>query len=136
MRFFNTTGPIDAEDHYHVPPLSRLDLDDVLLLIQQKKYFVLHAPRQTGKTTVLGALLDELNASGRYRCVYVNVEVAQAAREDVGAAMQAILDVLAEESAYAIDDRTVEEIWPGILDRAGPHSALERVLSQWAAADP
>ena len=56
MRFFNTTGPIRPQDHYHVPPLERLDLDGVLTLIQQKKYFVLHAPRQTGKTSALLAL--------------------------------------------------------------------------------
>ena len=40
MRFFNTAGPIDGEIHYHIPPLSRLDVDDLLLLIQQRKYFV------------------------------------------------------------------------------------------------
>ncbi len=136
MRFFNTEGPINAEHHYCVPPLSRIDLDEVLTLIGRLKYFVLHAPRQTGKTTVLGALLDELNGSGRYRCVYVNVEVAQAAREDVGAAMRAILDVLARESSRTIGDRTVAETWSGTLDSSGPHSALNRVLSEWAAADP
>ena len=68
-RIFNTEGPINPENHYHVSPLSRIDLDEVLTLIQWHKYFVLYAPRQTGKTTVLGALLDELSGGGRYRCV-------------------------------------------------------------------
>ncbi len=77
MRFFNTSGPIIAEDHYHVAPLSRLDIDELLELVNRKQYFVLHAPRQTGKTTALGALQDLLNSSGRYRCVYVNVEPAR-----------------------------------------------------------
>ena len=63
-------------------------------LIRQQKYFVLHAPRQTGKTSALLALQDELNASGQYRSVYVNVEVGQTAHEDVAAAMQAILSEL------------------------------------------
>ena len=76
MRFFNTTGPIKPDRHYHVPPLSRVDLDELLRLIDEKRYFVLRAPRQTGKTTVLRALMQRLNASGGYRCVYVNVEVA------------------------------------------------------------
>ncbi len=53
MRFFNTAGPIKPDMNYHIPPLERLDLDDVLALIQQEKYFVLHAPRQTGKTSAL-----------------------------------------------------------------------------------
>ncbi len=136
MRFFNTSGPIDPEDHYYVSPLSRIELDDVLTLVRQKRYFVLHAPRQSGKTTLMGALLDELNSSGRYRCVYINVEVAQAAREDVGAAMRAILADLAEESVQTINDRFVLGHWPGILDRDGPYLALKRVLSKWAAADP
>ena len=35
--------------------------------------------------------MDVLNASGQYRAVYVNVEIGQSARENVGAAMQAIL---------------------------------------------
>ena len=90
MRFFNTAGPIDAEIHYHIPPLARLDVDDLLLLIQQRKYFVLHAPRQTGKTSALLALKDDLNASGEFRCAYVNVEIGQAAREDVAAAMRLV----------------------------------------------
>ena len=52
MRFFNTAGPCKIDDHYTVPPLERFDLDDILMLIDQKKYFVLHAPGQTGKTTL------------------------------------------------------------------------------------
>ena len=47
VRAFNTEGPVVATDHYHIPPLERIDLDAVLGLIQSKKYFVLHAPRQT-----------------------------------------------------------------------------------------
>ena len=43
-----------------IPPLSRIDLDDVLGLVREKKYFVLHAPRQTGKTSALLALADLL----------------------------------------------------------------------------
>ena len=56
MRFFNTAGPVVPELHYCVPPLGRLDADEPLLLIRQRKYFVLHAPRQTRKTSALLAL--------------------------------------------------------------------------------
>ena len=55
-RFFNTTGPVVAADHYCIPPLDRLDLREVLDLVRTKRYFVLHAPRQTGKTSALLAL--------------------------------------------------------------------------------
>ena len=49
VRQFNTAGPVRAERHYQIAPLSRLDLEEVLALIRNEKYFVLHAPRQTGK---------------------------------------------------------------------------------------
>ncbi|HOW75975.1 MAG TPA: ATP-binding protein, partial [Candidatus Competibacteraceae bacterium] len=92
MRFFNTAGPINPVDHYNLDPLRRIDLDTLLPLIGQKKYFVLHAPRQTGKTSCLLALVKFLNGTGRYRCVYANLEIGQAAREDVAAAMPALLN--------------------------------------------
>ncbi len=42
MRFFNTTGPVRADRHYCIPPLDRLDLDRVLALVCDERYFVLH----------------------------------------------------------------------------------------------
>jgi hypothetical protein len=136
MRFFNTAGPVDCREHYCIPPLERLDLEEVLMLIQQKKYFVLHAPRQTGKTSCLLALMDYLNARGQYRCVYMNVEMAQAAREDVGAAMHAILGQLAARAKMMLDDPFVETMWAETLAKNGPYMALDGVLTQWSSHDP
>ena len=83
MRFFKTSGPVVPADHYCIPPLERLDLDVIRELVRDKRYFVLHAPRQTGKTSALLALRDLLNSGvwGGYRCVYVNVEGGQAMRD-------------------------------------------------------
>ena len=136
MRFFNTTGPIAAEQHYHVPPLARLDEDELLGLIAQWRYFVLHAPRQTGKTTALEALQERLNGSGRYRCAYLDVSPASTAHEDVAAAMQAILDSLALEVEGTLPDSGFPTDWAEILRSAGPRHALRRVLAEWTAADP
>ncbi len=69
MRFFNTAGPVRQDLHYLLPPLERLVDEDLLRLIRQEKYFVLHAPRQTGKTSALLGLMALLNESGDYRCV-------------------------------------------------------------------
>ena len=35
MRFFTTEGPVDCARHYCLPPLERLDLGEVLLMIEQ-----------------------------------------------------------------------------------------------------
>ena len=128
MRFFNTAGPIQPDIHYHVPPLTRLDVDNLILLIRQRKYFVLHAPRQTGKTSALLALRDRLNAGDEFRCVYVNVEVGQSAREDVAAAMRAVLSAL----ALSAGDPFLEETWQEDLVTSGPHMALQRTLVRWS----
>ena len=82
-RFFNTAGPQQPDLHYTIDPLSRFDLEEVLMLIRQRKYFVLHAPRQTGKTSCMLALRDLLNSEGDYIAVYANVEAGQASRDNV-----------------------------------------------------
>ena len=138
MRDFNTAGPVRSDKHYLIPPLERVNLAEVLALVRGERYFVLHAPRQTGKTSTLLALRDLLNggSEGDYRCVYVNVEPAQTAREDVGAAMHTIIEETTDQALRALDD-------PNVLDAAGmadpsrnPHGSLRKFLSLWAAADP
>ncbi len=131
MRFFNTAGPIKQDIHYCVPPLERWNLAEILDLIDQQKYFILHAPRQTGKTSSLLALRDHLNAEGRYRALYVNVECGQSAREDVAAALRAICGTLASRARTDLGDGYLYEQFTGILDQVGPHGALTELLSAW-----
>ena len=95
-RFFNTAGP-QTSDSYTIDPLSRFDLEDILLMIRQQRYFVLHAPRQTGKTTCMLALRDYLNQEGDYIAVYANVEGGQASRNDAQSVVKSTVDTLAEE---------------------------------------
>ena len=132
MRFFNTAGPVRCEEHYCLPPLGRLDLTEILSLIAQKKYFVLHAPRQTGKTSCLLALMDYLNATGSYRCLYFNVESAQAAREDVRQGMRAILSEMASSAEAFLKDDFLESCWDQVLEKSGEYGALNKLLSLWA----
>ena len=103
-RFFNTAGPQIPADHYTINPLSRFDLDEILMLIRQKRYFVLHAPRQTGKTSCLLALRDYLNKEGEYISVYANVEGGQASRNDVQSVIKSTVDTLADEFRGIIKD--------------------------------
>ena len=137
MRFFNTAGPMRPEDNYCIPPLSRMNQRELLTLIRQKRYFVLHAPRQTGKTSTLLALRDLLNggAEGAWRCVYANVEAGQASRENVERAMRAILGELARRARTALGDESLAGIWPGVLDTFGPDGALQELLARWAESD-
>ena len=137
MRFFNTAGPVRMDEHYAIPPLDRVELRDILELMRSKQYFVLHAPRQTGKTSALIALRDYLNsgAAGNFRCVNVNVEGGQVARDDVARGIRAILSQLAQR-AHQLGDTYPETHWRRIFDGSGPEDALNNLLANWCEANP
>lgn len=93
-KFFNTAGPMKPELHYCINPLLRFDLEEIESLIRQNKYFILHAPRQTGKTSCLLALRDYINAQGEYYAVYANVEGGQAMRNQVEEVIDGVIDII------------------------------------------
>ncbi len=136
MRFFNTAGPVRSDKHYSITPLERFDTEEILYLIDQEKYFILHAPRQTGKTTCLIELMDYINKKGKYKCLYCNVEAAQAARENIKEGMRTILNEIASSSSIYLKDTFVKKIWKEILEESGENAALNETLTQWAEASP
>ncbi|GMO26664.1 MAG: hypothetical protein Ta2F_02210 [Termitinemataceae bacterium] len=81
VRFFNTTGPCNPWDHYMLPPAERLIGAQLDRYIRDKLYWVLHAPRQTGKTTFLQSWAREINAEGSMTACYVSVEECQGLAE-------------------------------------------------------
>lgn len=134
-RYFNTAGPNRAEFEYTLDPLSRFDLDDILEYIRQGKYFVLHAPRQTGKTSCMLALRDYLNASGDYISVYANVEGGQASRNDVQSVIKSTVDILALEIDTIIDSSLAEDL-RDTLQFVGRDSMLSIFLSKVSSLLP
>ena len=79
MKRFNTTGPCFPDEHYMMPALDRLP--GVRELVSGGDYFVVHAPRQTGKTTALKALVREINAKGDMAAIYCTLEALQGATD-------------------------------------------------------
>jgi len=74
-RYFNIAGPCNAEEHYMLPATDRCA--DLTSLVEEKQYFVIHAARQTGKTTLMMGLVDELNDSGDFYALYCSLETVQ-----------------------------------------------------------
>ncbi|MCL1943330.1 MAG: AAA-like domain-containing protein [Candidatus Azobacteroides sp.] len=89
IRFFNTSGPCNPVDHYMLPPEERLVGAQLHRYIRDELYWVLHAPRQTGKTTFLLSWMREINATGNHVAFYVTVEACQRVT-DVNEAMRLI----------------------------------------------
>jgi hypothetical protein len=85
---FNTTGVCVPSKHYILPVLPRIP--DVTDMITGEFYFILHAPRQSGKTTFLQALTDKINTDGQYYALYCSLEVSQGVL-DVETAMRQIV---------------------------------------------
>ena len=68
-------------------------------LADDRGYFVVHAPRQTGKTTTLRALAQALTAEGRHAALHVTCETGEPAGDDYGAAQRAVLDEINPSSS-------------------------------------
>ena len=131
MRFFNTEGPVNCAKHYCLSPLARFDLNQIVGLIDQEKYFLLHAPRQTGKTSCLLALANNLNQGDDYYAVYANIEAAQALREDVDRAMATIITNIAHWGNLVFRDEAAPQLARDVLADTPHATALGAFLARW-----
>ncbi|MBM3493858.1 MAG: ATP-binding protein, partial [Armatimonadetes bacterium] len=123
MRHFNTAGPCRADLHYMIPAAQRVV--GVRRLVEQQAYFVLHAPRQSGKTTAMMEVAHDLNDAGRFASLVVSAEVGAAFADDPGTAERAILESwrLSARAFLRPEDRPPE--WPDAPEGSRILAALE-----------
>jgi type II secretory pathway predicted ATPase ExeA len=129
-RWFNTAGPCQVEDHYMLSPLSRLP--QVERLIAQRNYFVIHAPRQIGKTTAMLSLAEQLTMGGKYVAAMVSAEAAQAYGQDINGAELALLNAWQTALRYWLP----AEFRPPEWSQLTTGSRISQALSMWAEACP
>jgi hypothetical protein len=130
MLSFNTAGPCDPRWHYMLPPEDRLP--DARRLVDSRSYFVLHAPRQSGKTTTLRALAKALTAEGTYAALHFSCEVGEVARDHV-AAQRAVLASIAGEASLQLP---ADFQPPGPGPSGGDETLLGDTLRGWARTCP
>lgn len=130
MRYFNTAGPCMPERHYMLPPVPRLP--EALPLIQEGMYFVVHAPRQTGKTTTLRALARQLTAEGTYAALHFSCETGEPAGENYAKAQDAVLAAMRRAARALPPELRPPDPWPDAADEA----KLSEALLAWALACP
>ncbi|PZV18783.1 MAG: polyketide biosynthesis operon protein CyrO [Pseudanabaena sp.] len=126
QKWFNTAGPCKADIHYMLSATERLP--EIKQLISQENYFVIHAPRQVGKTTAMLALAQELTAGGQYTAVMLSLEVGAAFSDDLGAAELAILGEWKQSIRYRLPKDLQPHKW---LD-AEAGARIGTNLSNWA----
>ncbi|MCP4694609.1 MAG: ATP-binding protein [Desulfobacterales bacterium] len=132
-RFFNTAGHCKPDKHYMVDPLPRLS--GVRELIDDSYYFILHAPRQTGKTTYLYALMKRLNREGKYTALTVNIQNAASGR-DPDAAMGIAAGAIYHQAKIVLPESECPTP-PGKLDPDEySQGRLHGFLSAWSKKNP
>jgi type II secretory pathway predicted ATPase ExeA len=131
-RFFNTAGPCDPERHYLLPPERRLP--EARQLIDRQSYFVLHAPWQSGKTTLVRALAQSLTAQGRITAVHATCETAAISGSDVERGISTLLSALSREM-----DLLPSDLRPGPVESFRDVPAENRLayfLIDWSERSP
>ncbi len=130
-KFFNIAGPCQPDIHYMVDPLPRLS--GVTELIDRREYFILHAPRQTGKTTYLYALMHRLNKEGKYTALQVNIQTAASGQSPQDAMRIAALSIYSQAERFLPEN----EMPPDIKNFDWHlQDGLKGYLEMWAKQNP
>ena len=129
-KWFNTAGPCQTDIHYMLSSTERLP--ELKQLIDQRSYFILHAPRQTGKTTALLSLAKELTASGQYTAILLSLEVGAVFPHDPGAAEGAILSEWKQAAEFYLSP----DLYPKEWEKGAAGSQISSALVAWARQSP
>jgi AAA-like domain len=129
-RWFNTAGPCQEDIHYTLSPTLRVP--GLEKLIAQRNYFVIHAPRQIGKTTAMLALAKQLTESGQYTAVMLSVEVGAPFCDNPQQAQAAILSSWRSAAQVYLPP----ELRPPEQQEIAVGQGIEETLRQWAQISP
>ncbi len=132
-RFFNTAGPCRPEKHYMLPAEARAG--DLHPLIEDEACFVVHAPRQSGKTTSFHHFARTLTGEGRYAAVLASCETGRTARNDVGSGVNAVIRAISHETAIALP-QDLQPPPPEEVATIEPEMRLLVYLARWCENCP
>jgi hypothetical protein len=125
-KFFNTAGPCVPEKHYMIAP----DFGNLKKLIDAERYFILHAPRQTGKTSLMLQLVENLNHEGKYIALYVNVEAAQPLRNDIEGVNELIISEFETNARIYLDQSLQPQ--ENCFQIRSMQNGINEFLSRWS----
>ncbi|MEI6285471.1 MAG: hypothetical protein WCP79_03120 [Bacillota bacterium] len=129
-KFFTTEGPIQPDIHYYVPMLEQFHSHEVTTLIDKRKYFLMHAPRQTGKTSSLFAYANFLNEQGKYKCLLPDKTIQKEVIESKilrGSLQKTLTEALPQTADY-MDKSGVTNGSLLIFDRTAGKSRDEKIF--------
>ncbi len=129
-KYFNTTGFCNPQWHYTINPLRGLE-KQIYDLIDNNQYFLIHASRQTGKTTLLHHLANQLNNEGKYIGLVFSVESAGYKSISVEDANQVFINSLYKSA----ESNLVKEYRPPSKEKYSTSmDTLYSYLSDWSSS--
>ena len=131
-KFFNTAGPVRDDLHYLIPFYERIDWDEVQQLIASEKYFLLHAPRQTGKTSTLLEMMHVLNTGKKYHVLYANIEGAQVSRNNIASGISTVCNIICDSASLYLHEERLMTWYFANKNLIEPENLLRSLLSFWA----
>ena len=135
VRYFNTEGPVDPAEQYCIDPLAGVNLVEILTLIARKKYFVVHAPRQAGETSVLLALQGRLNSEGGVPLPVCELRGRRGCQGRYARAMRTVLGEIGTGARRVLQDCFVEQSKSALTAEFGPDVCLTECRTRWAELD-
>ncbi|MDR2605479.1 MAG: ATP-binding protein, partial [Desulfovibrio sp.] len=129
-KHFNIAGPCVPKYHYMLDAIERLP--EARKLAENMNYFVIHAARQSGKTTLLRALTREINAAGKFYALYCSLETVQgieSLEDGIRAVLFAVKRALNRSPEEALRDNG-----PASFSTEGPSIAVGQALTDVCAA--
>jgi len=133
-RFFNVAGPCDPTNHYTLPPERRLP--GIRELIDSELYFVIHAPRQVGKTTCFRTLAQSLTAAGHYVAVHTSCEAGQAFKNDVEQGVAVVVASLQKHGRQQLAGLSADHQVPDVDLNTPVGFRLAELLTRWSVRSP
>ncbi|MDR1608729.1 MAG: hypothetical protein LBT38_10040 [Deltaproteobacteria bacterium] len=106
IKTFNPTGPCNPNTRYMLPVLARQTGVDSA--IEEKNYFVLHAPQRSGKTTFLNFLTNKINSEGNYyalMCSLASLKIVSDKDETLTKIVSLINKSMAKSKVKQIKDK-------------------------------
>ena len=101
----------------------RLNWKELDFFIENEFYFILHAPRQSGKTTAIKEYAKHVNEQGLYTALYISLEPAH------------IRGATVERSVYRLLHQLLEAIKQQLSDQHDALAYLEKALNQKPIAE-
>jgi AAA domain-containing protein len=131
MKYFNTVGVTDPKRHYFLQ--HRLNWGQLKEFIEKQYYFILHAPRQSGKTTAIIEFVRKLNQEGNYTALYVSTEGAHVAVNNVVQANRALAqDLLDQIERTFPENPIITSLRDKITDETIEQRLVYEMLQFWS----